>query len=681
MILNLGSLAFNADIEKGGGTPAWGTEMGQGEGYKFVFEDMSDFFTGLVYSSVPDIENVTCPLGKGGNQRADYDFVIASLFRKVFVNGLHVDNASFLLLIVKKINGNHHVGRRTLKYNPRMTYHGELINHDCYRKMAFILGLSEDAAWFINEIDIKNQDEIHFTAYILENQAALYRDNDERRNVFLSKLPKGNKTRIQFDESNDTKPLQRIFYGAPGTGKSHFIKEQTKGEDVIRTTFHPDTDYSTFVGTYKPTTEFAPVLAIIGDKAVETGRQEKRISYEFVSQAFLQAYVAAWKKVADALGGTPKKQFLVIEEINRGNCAQIFGDLFQLLDRNVKGYSEYPIQADADMKKQLKKSLNDLVIGNKESINELYNGRNVVDEVLNGDILLLPNNLYIWATMNTSDQSLFPIDSAFKRRWDWQYIPISDAKKGWLIEANGKRYDWWNFLEKMNAKIGVATHSEDKKLGYFFCKPKNGIIDAETFVGKVVFYIWNDVFKDFAEEAGELFRDEDGSLLTFNKFYTVGMNGRTEVVKEKVERLLQNLGVEPISDTNLEDVIEDEDGNETLSTIRDYSKFSVNGIGRYAKNNLAAECMKKYIELNPNMSIDDVLSNWRGLGNVVPHFVESKEEYEARTDNSKRSHEIPCGNSVIYVAHNGYGNNGKVFTLIEAVNKMNWGITLAKVEE
>ena len=568
-----------------------------------------------------------------------------------------------------------------MKYNPRMTYHGELINHDCYRKMAFILGLSEDAAWFINEIDIKNQDEIHFTAYILENQAALYRDNDERRNVFLSKLPKGNKTRIQFDESNDTKPLQRIFYGAPGTGKSHFIKEQTKGEDVIRTTFHPDTDYSTFVGTYKPTTEFAPVLAIIGDKAVETGRQEKRISYEFVSQAFLQAYVAAWKKVADALGGTPKKQFLVIEEINRGNCAQIFGDLFQLLDRNVKGYSEYPIQADADMKKQLKKSLNDLVIGNKESINELYNGRNVVDEVLNGDILLLPNNLYIWATMNTSDQSLFPIDSAFKRRWDWQYIPISDAKKGWLIEANGKRYDWWNFLEKMNAKIGVATHSEDKKLGYFFCKPKNGIIDAETFVGKVVFYIWNDVFKDFAEEAGELFRDEDGSLLTFNKFYTVGMNGRTEVVKEKVERLLQNLGVEPISDTNLEDVIEDEDGNETLSTIRDYSKFSVNGIGRYAKNNLAAECMKKYIELNPNMSIDDVLSNWRGLGNVVPHFVESKEEYEARTDNSKRSHEIPCGNSVIYVAHNGYGNNGKVFTLIEAVNKMNWGITLAKVEE
>ncbi len=476
--------------------------------------------------------------------------------------------------------------------------------------------------------------------------------------------------------------LQQIFYGAPGTGKSNTIKEITQYEDVIRTTFHPDSDYSSFVGTYKPTTKEIPLRDVTGKVIIENGKAvtENRIVYEFVNQAFLQAYVSAWQKLGSG-SLVEEKQYLVIEEINRGNCAQIFGDLFQLLDRNVKGYSEYPIQADADMKKQLKKSLNDLVIEDKESINELYNGRNVVDEVLNGDILLLPNNLYIWATMNTSDQSLFPIDSAFKRRWDWQYIPISDAKKGWQIEANGKRYDWWQFLQKINDKIGSTTNSEDKKLGYFFCKAKNGVIDAETFVGKVVFYIWNDVFKDFAEEAGELFRDEDGSLLTFNKFYTVGMNGKTEVVKEKVERLLQNLGVEPISDTNLEDVIEDEDGNETLSTIRDYSKFSVNGIGRYAKNNLAAECMKKYIELNPNMSIDDVLSNWRGLGNVVPHFVESKEEYEARTDNSKRSHEIPCGDSVIYVAHNGYGNNGKVFTLIEAVNKMNWGLTLAKVEE
>lgn len=134
--------------------------------------------------------------------------------------------------------------------------------------------------------------------------------------------------------------LQQIFYGAPGTGKSHTINEVTKGEDVIRTTFHPDSDYSTFVGAYKPTTIEETVMTVIGTKAVPVEdadgneRKELKIIYEFVSQAFLQAYIAAWKKYADSRDGEPKKQFLVIEEINRGNCAQIFGDIFQLLDRN-----------------------------------------------------------------------------------------------------------------------------------------------------------------------------------------------------------------------------------------------------------------------------------------------------------------------------------------------------------
>ena len=120
MILNLGSLSFNADIDGGGGTPAWGTEMGQGDGYKFNFEDVGTLMTGLIYNSIPDINNVTCPLGKGGQQRSDYEFVIASLFKKVYVNGLKVNGAEFLLLVVKKLVGAHHVGRRTLKYNPRM---------------------------------------------------------------------------------------------------------------------------------------------------------------------------------------------------------------------------------------------------------------------------------------------------------------------------------------------------------------------------------------------------------------------------------------------------------------------------------------------------------------------------------------------------------------------------------
>ena len=252
----------------------------------------------------------------------------------------------------------------------------------------------------------------------------------------------------------DKESLQRIFYGAPGTGKSNTIKREVdqKGLPKVRTTFHPDSDYSTFVGAYKPTSVEVPVMTMIGTKAVPaenpdgTPRKEKKIVYEFVPQAFLKAYTGAWKNQNEPF-------FLIIEEINRGNCAQIFGDLFQLLDRNDEtGLSEYPISPDEDIQKFLltdnKYGFAALTEEQKEAIPE---------EVLSGELMILPNNLYIWATMNTSDQSLFPIDSAFKRRWDWQYIPISDGKKGWAIEANGNHYDWWQFLRKMNDQIGSTT--------------------------------------------------------------------------------------------------------------------------------------------------------------------------------------------------------------------------------
>lgn len=353
------------------------------------------------------------------------------------------------------------------------------------------------------------------------------------------------------DNNNDDKqlPLQQITYGAPGTGKSHGIKKETAGKSVIRTTFHPDSDYSTFVGAYKPTSVEVPVMTIIGKEQIPVvnANPEKKIVYEFVPQAFLKAYTGAWKNQDEPF-------FLIIEEINRGNCAQIFGDLFQLLDRNDEtGLSDYPISPDEDIQKFL-------LTDKKYGFAALTDAQKaaIPIEVQSGELMILPKNLHIWATMNTSDQSLFPIDSAFKRRWDWQYMPISDGKKGWQIAVNGKCYDWWQFLQKMNDKIGSTTNSEDKKLGYFFCKAKNGIIDAETFVGKVVFYIWNDVFKDFAEEAGDLFKDIEG-ILTFNKFYTIGVDRKAKVVEEKVERLLQNLGVDEIGEYHNvgEEVIDD----------------------------------------------------------------------------------------------------------------------------
>ena len=374
----------------------------------------------------------------------------------------------------------------------------------------------------------------------------------------------------RFDLS-DKKTLQQIFYGAPGTGKSHAINELTTGKDVIRTTFHPDTDYSTFVGAYKPTTKSVPVTTVIGTEAVpvkgKDGKEmkEDKIVYEFVSQAFMQAYVEAWKKYCTVQEGEePVDEYLVIEEINRGNCAQIFGDLFQLLDRGDEGFSEYPIKADSDMKKQLKKEFAGLEIKNKVSINDLFKGKDIVAQVLEGEVLLLPNNLYIWATMNTSDQSLFPIDSAFKRRWDWYYVPISNAEKNWTIEVNGAKYDWWNFLQAINDRVYDATYSEDKKLGYFFCKADDGIISSSKFVSKVIFYLWNDVFKD-SEFEGSAFRDENGEKLSFDKFYSVD-NGKVKVNEEKVELFLKNLELEPVSENdedNSEDGFETE-GDKTL---------------------------------------------------------------------------------------------------------------------
>lgn len=384
----------------------------------------------------------------------------------------------------------------------------------------------------------------------------------------LAILPKSDFNTIEFDDSkilsmkeslkknSKSEPLQQIFYGAPGTGKSHAINELTAGKDVIRTTFHPDTDYSTFVGAYKPTTKSVPVTTVIGTEAVpvkdKDGKEmkEDKIVYEFVSQAFLQAYVEAWRKYSAAPENEePLDEYLVIEEINRGNCAQIFGDLFQLLDRGDEGFSEYPIKADSDLKKLLEKEFSGLEIKNKEKINALFKGgKDIVAQVLAGDELLLPSNFYIWATMNTSDQSLFPIDSAFKRRWDWYYVPISNAGKNWVIEVNGAKYDWWKFLEAINDKVYHVTYSEDKKLGYFFCKANDGVISADKFVSKVIFYLWNDVFKD-SEFEGDTFKDEDGEKLSFDKFYSVE-NNQVKVNEKKIVKFLSNLKLDPDSEAD-----------------------------------------------------------------------------------------------------------------------------------
>ena len=329
---------------------------------------------------------------------------------------------------------------------------------------------------------------------------------------------------------------QQIIYGAPGTGKSHAVKTETEAWEkegrVVRTTFHPDSDYATFVGAYKPTTESVQRYDITNKPIIrddDVPVMEQIITYNFVEQAFLKAYIEAWKD-------RKKPEFLVIEEINRGNCAQIFGDLFQLLDRGDNGYSEYAIRADTDLQKHLCKAFEDVEIEDYPNIKS-------------GTELLLPNNLYIRATMNTSDQSLFPIDSAFKRRWDWKYVPIAKGNNNgtelnWKIEIDGNQYDWWTFVKTINKHVFDTTNSEDKQLGFFFCKAKNNIISAETFVCKVIFYLWNDVFKDFGFD-DKIFEDKEDSVnpkLSFDKFYMA--NGAMN--EKKIKMFLKNLDIMPI---------------------------------------------------------------------------------------------------------------------------------------
>lgn len=375
--------------------------------------------------------------------------------------------------------------------------------------------------------------------------------------------------------NHEEHPFQQIFYGAPGTGKSHKVKEflelnKVPKENIFRTTFHPDSDYSTFVGTYKPimerisehlfnknelisklnemkkqgitysphkfgakywyslkqlsnadikdilsacelsdnyTVEIVKGIAI-GEDLLKKSKESK-IVYGFIPQVFLNAYMQAYRKPDEEI-------YLIIEEINRGNCAQIFGDLFQLLDRDEDGYSEYTIKADADLRAFLEENLGADNPGIKD-----------------GE-LCLPSNFYIYATMNTSDQSLFPIDSAFKRRWDWDYEPIKYKNTGWVIDIHGIKYSWISFQKEINKRIFDATSSEDKMLGDYFVNPRNKVITEKMFLNKVLFYLWNDVCKD---GEGDIFKLSDTENISFSDLH--GDDGIQKLVS-----MMEYLGVQ-----------------------------------------------------------------------------------------------------------------------------------------
>lgn len=692
MKLDLGSFAFGSFLSGGGGTPSWGTALGQGKGLKFSYPGWENIIAGMLYNSIP-VAKVYMPIGKGGHIYSGLDdegIQVAALFEKVYINEVRIP-APFIMVVYRDSSSSWE-GRRTLKYSDKIEYRQDqetrIRNSDFIAAARESLQLADDACWLVSDVYIEDQDTLHMFAGIVNPmQYETFSTTEERKAAWIEaikhtisessiykKYLSGETIKTYSNDMNNNEPRQVIYFGAPGTGKSHRIKQLIEDNkinektNVFRTTFHPDSDYSTFVGCYKPIREERTRTEIINGKVSVvknpdgTDAKESNITYTFIPQAFLKAYIKAYNSPEESV-------ILVIEEINRGNCAQIFGDLFQLLDRKEEGTSEYPIKADDDVRRFLEegkdKEGNDILV-KKEGI-------------ANGE-LCLPKNLYIWATMNTSDQSLFPIDSAFKRRWEWKYIPIADAKKDYVVDVDGNQYDWWSFLDKINLLIEDATHSEDKKLGYFFAKTDNNIISVNTFVSKVVFYLWNDVFKDY-ESNHEAFTDENGNTLTFHNFF----RSDGEVDTNVVLTFLKKLGVDSFE-------VENPDEQETtkeLSTSqrkKDHSRYSVNGFTNLNKALLTRKVLELYINDHSSDDAATIVSSWSKLGleKAVQHLLETEDMYNERTkaskDPNKRGVPFDLGNGEKVYLSTQFGI-GNIDRFIEAINNANWNIRISKMPD
>lgn len=313
-------------------------------------------------------------------------------------------------------------------------------------------------------VDIKNNKYI-LKNEIIENYGKLinnfYEIKDEeylnKRIYFCNKLKK-------------EIPYNKIVYGAPGTGKSSGVKDETKKyfnkENIKRVTFYDGYTYGQFVGAYKP------VMYNKNDS-------EKEIGYEFVEGPLLSQVLNAYKY--------PEQDFIiVIEEINRAKVDRVFGDIFQLLDRDFNGDSEYPISLSREQENYFKENLDE----------ERYQ-----DTIAEKQGLYLPNNLYIWATMNSADQGVYPMDTAFKRRWDFEYISLNKNKREeeLFIEIDGVKYTWNDYREILNEILGEQGITEDRLISPYFLKEtdfdEKKILKSSSYINKFLMYIFDDILK------------------------------------------------------------------------------------------------------------------------------------------------------------------------------------------
>lgn len=333
----------------------------------------------------------------------------------------------------------------------------------------------------------------------------------ELLNIDLSLVDDGfKKTDKSVDDTSYKyidKPHQRIFFGAPGTGKSYKLNKEAKeyfGNNYERVTFHPNYMYGNFVGAFKP----FPVILKNKDGSIkkdEDGNIKETITYEYIPGVLIRQLIKAYKN-------ENTNYLLIVEEINRANVAAVFGDIFQLLDRDSSGESEYEITTSKELQEFLKKELEEVELSDK------------IKNKLGEDFsrIFLPNNFYIWATMNSADQGVMPMDTAFRRRWEFTYLGINDASNANKEEFANYRFkinsdetvNWDQFRRKLNEKLSLISIPEDKLIGPYFIS--KSILEGED-LDKLTETIKNKVLMYLYEDAAKAYRP---ALFTEGKFST-----------------------------------------------------------------------------------------------------------------------------------------------------------------
>jgi 5-methylcytosine-specific restriction protein B len=385
-----------------------------------------------------------------------------------------------------------------------------------------------------------------------------------------------NSTSIKNKMNTNISPLQKILFGSPGTGKSYQIVDadnsyfrqliiEGQKPDLIKTVFHPEYTYGDFMGKLMPLTNRGKVeyryysghfmlalgiaykniiKAYIGyndkiediEKDFKSEKKKNKSDYSEEDKLELHRRISAVEKPSS------KNVLLVIDEINRGNSAAIFGTVFQLLDRDNQGWSSYPVKiSDLELKELLNVTgLYDVQEGKVEEVGTRFCGevisRTKYDNYLKaifGELdddktislidnnIKIPPNLSIIATMNTSDNSIYFMDSAFKRRWDWEFIDISSEEQkqkqsGRTLEDG---FSWDEFVDNLNEfikKYGERIRKiEDKQIGYYFIK--GNIIKHEAIRNKLMFFLWDSIFNNDKKPLKELI-GRDKNLVTFGDF-------------------------------------------------------------------------------------------------------------------------------------------------------------------